>query len=111
MPRSSPAREEIARILQAEAEARRAVERAGQEVRRTEEDARRRAAEILEQARAACAVQRDRAFSERIALADETVRQVRSDADAEARAFATRAAQRLDAAAEAALIALLAEMT
>ena len=110
MPRRSPVNEEIARILEAEAAARGAVENARQEARSIEDEARRRASEILGQAQAACAAERERVFAERIGRADEEVRRGRVDAEAEGRALAVGASQRLDAAVEAALAALLAEV-
>ena len=109
MSRGGPLNQEIARILEAESEARRAVEQVQQQARRIDEDTRRRASEVLAQARGASSGRRDGARAERIARADQEVVRIRAEAEAEAEAVNAQASQHLDAAVESVLVVLLAE--
>jgi vacuolar-type H+-ATPase subunit H len=102
--------DEIAQILDAESSARRIVEQARREAHRIDEDARRRAAELVERAHAGARDRRERVRAERIASADEEVRRIREEGDAEAEALKANAARHLEAATEAAFAALVAEL-
>jgi len=101
---------ELARILEAEAAARAAVEHAQAEARQIEQAARERAAQRIEAARAASAERQATAREAVIAQAGEALARIHERAEAEGRALEARATRRMPAAVEAALAALLAEV-
>jgi vacuolar-type H+-ATPase subunit H len=105
-----PWSEELARILSAEAEARRSVDAAREEARRIQAVARRQAQERIEQARGASARPRAEACAQLVAEAELEAQRVLARSAAECEALAAAARPRLDEAAEAALSVLLGEV-
>jgi hypothetical protein len=101
--------QELARILEAETEARLRLERAEGEARRLEEEAQRLANERLAQAQRALVEQREAARQAVLERGEDQVRRLRSEAGGERERVAELEARRGDAAVEAALAALLGE--
>jgi vacuolar-type H+-ATPase subunit H len=100
---------ELARILEAETEARLRLERAEGEARRLEEEAQRLADERLAQAQRALVEQREAARQVVLERGEDQVRRLRSEARGERERVVELEARRGDAAVEAALAVLLGE--
>jgi vacuolar-type H+-ATPase subunit H len=102
--------EELARILAAEAEARRVVDDARAEARRIQAAAQRQAQERIDRAHAASARLRAEACAQPVADAEVEAERILARSFAEREALAAGARPHLDEAAAAALAVLLGEV-